>query len=438
MPRSFKLSAAALCAAFVTSPAFAQGIQEHIPEEACAAGGQVPLELVFEHALQAHEVILLQSERQNLARFGENSVALVRDNPTAEGLEGQALARWRLAFSATAFIINSAEDGAEDSERTHVVVDRSAPASREARVRGFLSLDANWLHVVCAPPETPVAPVSDTPVRQRQVNPAITYLGRIQIARDLEGAQADARSDRSFATLSGRDDRETGEQTASFEGVALLPTISRPFGNAELRPYLGYHRTHSSTSDKEINDLSFGGLLSFYEQTPNASALLPDGHFFDASFDWETDDGFESSVTTAELTYNPIWLGRYGNEFRIQGCLGGECSWDLTFVADFAEVGDPGAKTALLDMDQYGRIGGNLELGYYIRTPVGVISLTGDYRVRDAFTEDGGDADRLVAELALTPSDTGRFKIGLEYVTGEDLTSFEVEDYTALAIGFRN
>lgn len=431
MPKSFSsiIAAAAAFTVVAISSAHAQGIQEHIPESACENGGLVSNEYVFERALRGHNVTLLQSERANLRRFALRAVELLDSAPPTSA---EDRARYSLAL-ATNELVNNLDNPSH--ERTSATMSGQPPALRD-RIVGFLSLNAPWLVITCT--NTPEPDDRDRADTRPQRPTLLSRLSGIRIARDLEGARESDLSDRTFATLSGKDDRESDEQTAAFEGLALFPTNMHPFGNAEVETYIGYHRTTSSDDDAdEINDLTFGAQLAFSVRGTGGS-ILPDHHYFDASLDWETDDQFESGVTAIEIAYNPIWGGRFGNERRIDGCLGGECVWDVTGVADFAEVGDPGEKTGLLEIDQYGRVGVNLEAGYYFETMGGEISLTGDYRIREAFTDDGGDAERFVARLAYTPGGTGRVSIGLDYVDGKDLTSFEAEEYFAISIGFRN
>lgn len=407
----------------------------------------MPLEDVFEYALRSHNVILRQSERANLAVFAAAADKLVSDNVSGEGLEGEARARWSLAFSVRTLVVgadHTTKKAPSGQPLTQALVTGPPTADDDAEVNAriveFLSLHANpWLRIHCTQVASTDGGASNPGQNQREpVNPVLSYLSQIRIGRDLDGAQGDELSDRTFATLSGKDDHANDTSEWSFEGLALFPTLLDLAGNAELAPYVGYHRSVTSdTTDDDINDLTFGALLSFSFQGVNGS-WAPQHHGFDGSLEWVTDDRFRSSVTRAELTYRPIWGGLYGNSRRIHGCLGAFCAWDVALVADFAEIEDAGDKTTLANMNQYARFGANLDVGYYVELSQGEIALTGNYRTRQSLNDNGGDAERFTASLGYTPGDDGHVSLSIDYVNGDDLTTLEREAYWALSLGFRN
>jgi hypothetical protein len=145
-------------------------------------------------------------------------------------------------------------------------------------------------------------------------------------------------------------------------------------------------------------------------------------------------------MTRAELNYFPSWGGLHGDDRRVP-CLGASCGWSLTGVLDYAEVHDATGKPNLATINQYARVGANVGAGVYYGPggPGGwEISLTADYRVRSSLNDEDGDADLFKARLAFAPSEQGHVSFGLDYVSGEDLTSLAPQEYWAISIGFRN
>jgi hypothetical protein len=413
----------------------------------CVAQGDahaVSDERVFEVALAQYGLTPTDSERTAAVTddppwsdFAEAILAVrERARQNLNSLEGIDRRRGELYLALDNFL-----NERDVSTLAHVRL-TNAPQGSVERVRQFLMRRSDaWLDVTCTMPKR-----EDTSDRDDEQEPPalVTYLRGARIARDLAGAQADALKNRTFATLEGRRDEETDQDRYSFEGLVLFPALWEHSPNdrregafdAALQPYLGFQRAESENALKEINDLTFG-LVAPFNIDGTANSWLPAAHYFTVSADWETDDSFESSVTRAEVTYTPTWGGRFNDERR-GPCGFGRCSWLVSAVADFAEIGEAADKPSLANMEQYGRVGANVFAGVYIGPPNGwEVSLTGDYRLRDAFTEDDGDAQLLKIRFAYAPSDISNVSFGLDYVRGEDLTSLNDQDYWALSIGFR-
>lgn len=274
--------------------------------------------------------------------------------------------------------------------------------------------------------------------------------GGFIIGRSSEDLSRPKLGDREFATISITEDRSAESETAAVEFFVGLPLRNawldgrRIGGTGELEsaitPYFAVHKTdieQDAPAEGEVDDVTFG--------VASVNYLFADGDLTDAitlSLEWETDVSFDSSMTTARIKWEPL-IGRMetclipAERFRPQ-TRGPPIRCSASLVADYADVGDPGEKISLQDVDQYTRVGLDFEFDYDFRLTNGnVINLGLGYSIREPVDGDDGDADMISAELLFLPSPDSHFSFGIEYRHGEDLSSLEEQETTLVRVGFR-
>jgi len=442
MPKWYKaLRAPALLAAALATagPAFAapSEILSGLSNERCdAASKTVSNGIVFEYAISAFEFSLdlpmeVRTSPARMQVFAGQIAATSGVNPSTLDEEGKK--RQDFYLKLLNFVA-----GRETQDNFSIRIGTGAPAAPRDRVIAFLAQPekSNWLTIACDKmPKTPATGGGGS----EPVSGLLTYLGKTRIAKDLEGASEEDVADSSFATIAGKRDDEANTESYSIDAFLLF----EGFGSerSKYRPYVGFQRAGANDPTKDVNDLTFGVDNSRYWETGDTHGFLPEIQYLDASLSWETDDQFDSSVTRAEVIYRPYWGGKFPTGAGINGCAGPNtyCVYNVAAVADFAEVSDAGEKTALADVEQYGRLGYNLEGSvHWAPDKFGDLSLGFTYKLRDTFTDDDdGDAQYLTARLGYSPPKAGNYSFGLDYVRGEDLTSLEKQEYWALSFGFR-
>lgn len=459
MSNSFKVALiAAAMAVTAAGPAHAlDGVLAGMQSYDCvgpAPGGPGTFnnETILSRALMRHGVLFEPTRGYDAladeildprSNFGERARAEAfnrqRGLPVARPLEGADRARADLYLAVYDLVT-----GVDQRPRSEIRLsnapggDDPTPEHVRARMRDFLSRRATWITVTCVVPEAS-QPSRDT---------AASWISRTRVAQTLDGARG-ALKDSNYATISGRWDDTNQTDTFSFEGVALFPPLFRTSDEYDseqtglihdfrLQPFVGYQRTEADDPSKEVNNVTVGIDMPFTIDDSDAAGWLPNVHNFAFSLEYQTDDHFDSAMTRAEFSYYPSWGGRLGDDRRAD-CLSGRCGWGVAGVLDYADVHDTTRRPKLADIEQFARVGFNVSAGYYMGPPDGwEVSLTGDYRHRESLNDEGGDASLFKGRIAFAPSATGHVSFGLDYVSGEDLTSLADQEYWAISIGFRN
>lgn len=409
-------------------------------------GDIVPGERVFELALAGAGLTLTLEERRKAEAetppWTSFAASVLKARPSQQLSEPKGLEKRRQDLYVAVESLVGTHGRYSDLLTVRL---QAPPETRLDRVADFLMQRSDrWLEISCAPPAPVTPPVS--PAGPTEAPPQSVW-STIQIGRDLTGAKAAQLKNRSFALFSAKWDEASDQNSFSIEGVALYPAllkhspVSRQGGalDFEFGPYVGFKRLQAGDPDKEINDLTFGGLTSL-QLDGSDGAILPQAHYLHLGAEWISDDSFESSMYRAELIYRPSWAGRLGDDAEID-CGPARCMWRAAVIADFADVKDATGKPALSDVNQFGRIGGDLSarLAFGPETAKSNwrIELESSYQFRDTFTDDEGDAGLFKMRLAFVPSENSLFSFGLDYVQGEDLTSLVEQEYWALSIGVR-
>lgn len=299
-----------------------------------------------------------------------------------------------------------------------------------ARVRDVLNGETGHIVVRCrrapAPPNPNVA--SETQ----------SFFSGLVVGRTSEDAGR-ALADREFATFSVENDRAADRETISIDLFIGWdsPLWWRGRGyEGQFVPFVGLQRTEidqTASATGERNDLTFGITLpvAFYRSGGGIASTL------NAAVEWETDTDFDSSMTTARFSWAP----------QIRGtCFDWHTRWStqspwtcsVAVVADYSDVGDPGEKVKLAEVDQYARLGLDVSFAYdYELSGGSVLQAGASYSLREPVSDDDGEADLISLNLLLLPSDESHFSFGIEYRHGEDLSSFEAQETTLFRVGYR-
>lgn len=324
--------------------------------------------------------------------------------------------------------------GTTDVSNAQIIAlyDLSQPATYEVLCVGYT-----------APPESPPVP---TPVPfDGQLRKG--YLQSIKIASTL--AETEKPFDkREAASVSLRADREAGTEVGTVKGIILFPPLFNTpqdgtnYAFYSLQGFLGYERLTAEDPAKEVNNVDVG-LRSLWLFNRASEAITP------VSLDvyWQTDDQTDSSLLRVETGVRP-WLGRaiaetgYGYNKPISPVEGDyfwTFNWDVRLIADYADVGDPGQKAALLKHNNYGRLGYDLTGAwvYARREKDASYGLSFQYQFRDDWMDTGANADLFSAKLKFYPSKTSNFVFGIEYNRGENLSSLEPLENWLLTFGYR-
>jgi hypothetical protein len=290
------------------------------------------------------------------------------------------------------------------------------------RREAFLNGNSDWLEIRCKPEK--VAADAGKPTPEPPEPGPFDKLIIGAATSDLSASFAK----RGFATLGLTNDNEGDSKTITADillGFGAFPIARREtLEQVDLTPYIEYERKTNDDRTKELNDLTFGASLFAFEKWGAWSLVAG----------WQTDDRFNASMTTAQFSagfpsFSSCARASSGN-FTLR------CS--ARIAADYADVGDPGNKPKLATLEQYGRVGADLEgLAVWDLEKAGSITFRAQYQTRRDFTEGDGDAELWTIELGLQPSKASHFNFSIAYTEGEALSSLTPTDQLQLKIGVR-
>ncbi len=239
------------------------------------------------------------------------------------------------------------------------------------------------------------------------------------VAGDVASLSQSALGDRTFATLSYVDNRETGAESIDVNLVAGLGVFEH--GALRWVPYVAYQRQTSASSP--INDLTLG-LTGFWRG---------DYHQIRWTAAYETDDEFQSALYTAEVEWTPPALQLCRQWVRYPARL--TCQYGLRL--DYVQVEDPGEKASLLSVNEYFRAGGWFNFNYGQGFSGGWLEAELDYHLMEPLNGEVGDAARGRVSVSYAPGATSHYRIGLAYENGEDPSSLVRSEILKVTLGFR-
>lgn len=279
-----------------------------------------------------------------------------------------------------------------------------------------------WLTVQCSPADSTIVP------------PPVVPLLSMRIAANEKGTQPRKLGDRDFATISFSRDGAASTNTAGVKG-AIAIILAQNLFSANSEGYVFSELDYSRTGREEptVDDLSFGGTLSFVEGQARTKWLIWPA-FHSLTGRWQTDTDFEVSVPTLE--YRAQFGGGFFEQNRCKFDFG--CVFKFSFVADYGNVTDPGDNAALAAIGDYGRLG--LDAGFHFQYETANES-NWEFDVKNesrfSVTSSNADASLTTVALGLTPSKASRFKFTLEYQDGKTLRSFSPIETISFNIGVR-
>jgi len=243
----------------------------------------------------------------------------------------------------------------------------------------------------------------------------------IRIGGGVEDLTANSLGDQGFATLGYVNDREADSEVVNARIVLGAGSFEGP--RSLWTPYVSYER--STDADEELNDLAFG---------LNGLWRTMTGHQIGLTASYETDDDFDSRMYRAELNWElPGW-----QECRNQMTERQYLTCRVGFKADYAEVGDAGDKAALLTVNEYTRAGTWVRIVYgHVLANEAWAQATLDYDLMESLDGDEGDASIIRIGLNYLPAKTSRFRVGISYENGEDITSLTRSETVKIDLGFR-
>jgi hypothetical protein len=306
-----------------------------------------------------------------------------------------------------------------------------SPADAEAVLVAILRGDDSQYAFGCAPSAQDDGATDDAPPAREHV--------RIALARDPDDLQTDL-SDKSFAEFAYVRNEETNEDSYAIHATlgAIFPRLTgRNRGRSffwEMRPIamVQYEREGSDSGD-EVNNLNFGVQAAGFVQTRGRHTL---SHYYTLTARYLTDDRFESSAWSLGATLTPQ-LPIPGNDVAFELVPNRlRFRWLLTLAAEHFSVADPGRKTALQTANEFTRAG--FDLDGELRLLLGgdnALSLRAEYRFREAFGGQIGDAQLFIARLAFEP--VPQVAVGVTYTRGENIDSLEFGEQWKLTFGLR-
>lgn len=341
------------------------------------------------------------------------------------------------------------------------------PHDRVAAIAAFYNLDQTGYQVQCLGGEKP-APVmaanvpesaatadrSGLPIHaeaHRKTELAAApkhglwgYISQWRVASSLSETEKDSYAKRDPAQLSFVDNAADSDAVLSVKAVAVTPPVvswghenvkTESYG--DIRPFVGYERISSLSKSNEINNVDLGVRSHFrFARNDGGEAYIGS---LTAAF--ETDDRGLSSLTRFEASVQPPWYAWLKRTVRFDATA--PCVWcqttDLTLVADYVNVANPGDKAALFDLPQYARLGFDAQWGLRLKRPRDqpTFGLDVKYSEREDFSDGQATANRLTTRAAYYPTSNSHFAFGLEYDRGQDLTSLTAVDRWMVTWGYR-
>lgn len=302
-----------------------------------------------------------------------------------------------------------------------IEVDQAAAPARVDRAAAFLNGNFAWVVVRC-PATTVRTNTGTTPDRQER-RPSEPEAPAFVIAKTEDDMGKDLEK-RGFASIGFSSDRLADKMQWDIDAYAGFnaPILTTEF---EIEPFVGF-QYHTG---KKVDDLSFGGALLWY---PGNS-----GHLIRLKGAWETDHRFKSSLWRGDIGWTPPILDRACEGATVPDRSFANC--EITLVADYSSVANPGSKADLLGMTDFFRVGGDVRFTYgrSLGDKLGFVVGTVGFSFRQDPSGPRGDAELFTASLGLQPSDKGNWKISIDYTNGRDLTELSRQDMIVLSVGFR-
>lgn len=327
-----------------------------------------------------------------------------------------------------------------DSAKTEIIIDAIKAPPPKRRPTEFLNGNWQWLTVRCkASPAIAVPPASGdaaTPkapdaaasgANQRAKTPeAKSSLPSLVLGKSEDDAGKEF-SKRGFATVGMSADWEEDKSTWDVDAFIGWDKPFQLSPSADLMPFVAwqYH------TGKKIDDLTLGGALIWLEGN-----LGEDKSVIRIKPAWETDHHFRSSLWRLDATWTPPVFGACERTSN-PGVSYANC--EITLVADYAEVANPGRKAALATVANYARVGVDMAVTYAhaVTDDLGYISASAGLSIRQAPDDKKTDAELFTASLGFLPSKKGAWKISLDYSRGRDLTELTKQDKIVLSVGVR-
>jgi hypothetical protein len=321
------------------------------------------------------------------------------------------------------------------------------PEGDIARIAAFYDPNNPGYVLTCTAPPAPVVAEVTPPVVTEKTLPAIqekrSFLSLFRVASNVSQTEKDKYSQRDPARISYYKSASDKSAIVNIRAAIAAPDIAQWGDDADatktsgnVRPFVAYERVTHWNQYSEVNNLDFG-IRSRFRFADDEAEHAYIGNLTAA---WQTDDEFQSALTRFEASLKPpvqYWL--YGDSDPKREY----CVWcqnaNMTIVADYVGIDDPGDKVTLNNVKQYGRLGYDMEWGVRLKRPAGLptFGMNVQYSAREDVTSNRASADRLGARAMYYPTDTSHFAFGLEYDRGKDLTSLVELDRWMITWGYR-